>query len=664
MVEFFPDLNFIKKTLRPQPTEGENWLLDFLNDYLGKLNGKFEVFFQGNVAGSFPDVVILRKGHGVLIIEVKDWNLDIYSPTKEQDTWLCNKPRDSHEPQAIKSPIAQASYYKDLFYNTYSLTLAEKFLRDRKFYSVVNSAVFFYKATQEQIKTSFGSILDEKSKEILSSNGIFLFTKDSLKEDGFEKIPYSGYFLRSTYSKFFTDDIYDDFRRNLCPSEHSLIKHIPKYLNDKQKKLAISVPNKKQKIKGVAGCGKTLVMAYRAVDAYKKTKQPVVILTFNITLCNYIRDVISNLFGDIPQKSSIMRNYFIIKHYHNFVRNYNNENNQFDEKKFDEKKNKYVDTFRLKEIPQPYQTILVDEAQDYEKEWIDDIHNLLEPGGELVFFGDEEQNLYQREQIKDADDDGKKGKRIYTGLGGQWNKLDKTYRLSEKIADFAGKFQKYFLTEYDSDIIERAEQLELVFGERQESTIDYFYTNFSVDEVLEIFKSIVAEYKIHDDDICILSEKIEPLREIDYALRQGKFLDKKIETTRTFASLEDFEFAKKAAEKIWDEKPATGKIQIPENTSKEKTKSAWLQKMIKDKLYNIQRSAKFKFRMESGKVKLSTIHSYKGWGINTEILILFSNDDKFLNDEMVYTGITRAREHLIIINCGNERYDKFFKQNL
>ena len=160
MVEFFPDLNFIRTKLRPQPTEGENWLLDFLNDYLGKLNGKFEVFFQGNVAGSFPDVVILRKGHGALIIEVKDWNLDIYSPV-DKNTWLCNRPHGSHEPQGVKSPIAQASYYRDLFYNTYSLTLAEKFLRDTKFYSVVNSAVFFYKATQEQIKTSFKSILDE-----------------------------------------------------------------------------------------------------------------------------------------------------------------------------------------------------------------------------------------------------------------------------------------------------------------------------------------------------------------------------------------------------------------------------------------------------------------------------------------------------------------------
>ena len=70
--------------------------------------------------------------------------------------------------------------------------------------------------------------------------------------------------------------------------------------------------------------------------------------------------------------------------------------------------------------------------------------------------------------------------------------------------------------------------------------------------------------------------------------------------------------------------------------------------------------------MESGKIKLSTIQSYKGWGIHTEILII-GNDftpvtekEKFLNAEMVYTGITRAKKNLVIINIGDREYDEFF----
>ena len=78
--------------------------------------------------------------------------------------------------------------------------------------------------------------------------------------------------------------------------------------------------------------------------------------------------------------------------------------------------------------------------------------------------------------------------------------------------------------------------------------------------------------------------------------------------------------------------------------------------------------------MESGKIKLSTIQSYKGWGINTEILILDNeinevddndeNEETFLNSEMIYTGITRATNHLVIININNEKYDQFFRKHI
>ena len=80
----------------------------------------------------------------------------------------------------------------------------------------------------------------------------------------------------------------------------------------------------------------------------------------------------------------------------------------------------------------------------------------------------------------------------------------------------------------------------------------------------------------------------------------------------------------------------------------------------------IRRAAKRGFWMEGGKIKLATIQSYKGWGIHTEILIIgndfpdASDEAKFLNAEMVYTGITRAKKNLIVINIGDAEYDRFF----
>ena len=65
-----------------------------------------------------------------------------------------------------------------------------------------------------------------------------------------------------------------------------------------------------------------------------------------------------------------------------------------------------------------------------------------------------------------------------------------------------------------------------------------------------------------------------------------------------------------------------------------------------------------------GTVKLSTIHSFKGWELNNVIMILSPSPvlHENLNDELVYTGITRARVNLIVISIGENNYNDFFAQ--
>lgn len=67
--------------------------------------------------------------------------------------------------------------------------------------------------------------------------------------------------------------------------------------------------------------------------------------------------------------------------------------------------------------------------------------------------------------------------------------------------------------------------------------------------------------------------------------------------------------------------------------------------------------AKLDFTMDGDKLKFSTIESFKGWEAENIIFILTPN----CKAELVYTAITRAKEKLIILNCGNLEYDSFFK---
>ena len=66
---------------------------------------------------------------------------------------------------------------------------------------------------------------------------------------------------------------------------------------------------------------------------------------------------------------------------------------------------------------------------------------------------------------------------------------------------------------------------------------------------------------------------------------------------------------------------------------------------------------------------MSTIQSFKGWESPTVFLIILkdkeSHSDAIFNSpELVYTGLTRSKENLIVINVGNENYHKFFKENI
>ena len=74
MAQFIPSLDDIRN-LTVKPEEGELYLLEFLDRVL---DDTFEVYFNPYMNGDRPDVIILKEGQGVMIIEVKDWNLDSY----------------------------------------------------------------------------------------------------------------------------------------------------------------------------------------------------------------------------------------------------------------------------------------------------------------------------------------------------------------------------------------------------------------------------------------------------------------------------------------------------------------------------------------------------------------------------------------------------------
>lgn len=606
MAKIFPTLDQIE-LYKVKPTDGEWKLLHFLNS---TLDDTYEVYFQPFLNGDNPDIIILREHSGVMIIEVKDWNLDSYLLSPDRNWQLKNTHNNFNNRQIVKSPIQQVLEYKENLYNLHIETLLERRIKNPKFLSIVTCAVYFHRASKQEIDSFLTNGNEEKEDYLKFLSHFDILGYDSLTNNNFKKIISKRWLDKKSF--LFDEQLYKNFKRHLKPLAHIVEQGKVITYSDEQLRIIESKADSHQKVKGVAGSGKTLALAKRAVNAHLRHKGEVLILTFNISLRNYIHDRISEVRENFEWKN------FTILHYHHFIKVHNNNINFL---KIDENQTT---------IPgvKSYQTIIIDEVQDYQKDWISNVKKFLAKDGEFVVFGDEKQNIYQRALEE---------KKPYTSIKGQWNFLKKSFRVTTEIANLATNFQKTFFTgkyDYDEIIVQRS-----LFDK---SLIKYHYLETAdITLIMQIYNSLITDEVVHDNDVCFQSSRVEVLRLIDKDIRDR--LHKK--TNTMFETLEVYE-------KLKADSTKHGK------TDDEK---------LKREIEIVRRNKKFNFWMNSGTTKLSTIHSFKGWEISTLFLILENESDEehqFTTDELIYTAITRCKENLIIINIGNRRYDEFFKRTI
>jgi superfamily I DNA/RNA helicase len=147
-----------------------------------------------------------------------------------------------------------------------------------------------------------------------------------------------------------------------------------------------------------------------------------------------------------------------------------------------------------------------------------------------------------------------------------------------------------------------------------------------LDVVAHTIINEIREHNIHNDDVVILASKISILQEIDHIIR----MKSNINTITIFEAKED----------------------------KEK---------YKNDIKSIRKFKKIAFNHHSGKLKISTIHSFKGYEAKTVFLIV--DEDNYYeelddNAEMIYTAITRSKFNIMIFTLENSAYNNFFSKHL
>lgn len=601
-----PSWEQIKQFKQPL-TDGELCLLKFLDDNLKKddlfkdndlkkYNG-WLIFVQPFLNGSRPDIIIFNPHVGAQIFEVKDWNLNNYSfeNRKNSDSKIhkvfCVS--DSKGTYPIKSPIKQVEHYKEKICSQLIPQIGEKIDQNKIYYGLIKTAIYFHKSATEQAQTMFKS--NVKDFSIFPIIGF-----DVLIPDNLNKIVPDNQRNESTY---WIKDWNKEFLFWLYPPFHSIEQGIRLTLTDEQKKFAEPQAGH-YRVRGVAGSGKTQVLAYRASKLASEGRR-VLILTFNITLWHYVRDMVQRSPFNFGWEN------LTITYFHGFCKDILNEfgekwpiENGAHEDVFKNEITKKITEVISKHSYEKYDAILVDEGQDFYIEWYKMLCEFLTNRDEFVVVCDKKQNIYGREM--EWLDKRRGGVEKF----GDWIELKKIIRLPEQVARISTDFSEKFDLNQDVRIgnIEKPN----LFNQFQDNVIwwnidEHNWLN-KVDEAYEIIKKH-ATHKHPSDTVILLPDKYFGSECINHFVER-----KKIFVNHVF---EDDD----------------------------------------DKKYHKHKKA---FWMGDSRLKISTIHSFKGFEISNVIVVIPSkiHGNEQLYDSIIYTAMTRARESLIVVNA-NERYRDF-----
>lgn len=562
-------------------TNGEKHLL-----YIFRSSSRFDgwtVFEQPHINSMKPDFVLLNPKRGIIIIEVKDWNLnlDIY----EDGGFIRGTDGKLHK----KNPINQVENYKSNILKlelTNSVYLAERF---KNYYSCIETVVYFH-----GISKTNALKFCKKNENAYTK----IWTDEDVKyiSNPQNKLNYINhtYALTWNYSKFnnngLLEKLVNELEKHLSYADYNYQRKKPYILTSSQKKLAKLRPGSIRRWSGVAGSGKSLILTEKAVRALKENNR-VLILTFNITLRHYLKDLCSQQFGlgkDNEERKKLRSDLTII-HFHGLLRVIMTEheielesdyNSQEFTEKWIETINYYLDKNPMKNQFN-YDYILIDEGQDFKGSWIRFLKRFFTGKGEMFIVYDKAQDLFHHGVwIEDPD----QIKNI--GFKGKPGMLKYSYRLPDVMIQKIHEVRKRL--QIDGDDI-------LVPSDKQQINVleNVIWVNYR------------AMYNI--EKLSQLKNHINKLRE------SNNWEDITILTTNE----------------------NTG-VEIVEYFEKKGIRTSHVYDLQRQRDNGRRRSEKWKFYGGNGRLKVCSYQSYKGWQTPNVILVLDSPSTRYLNGKIVY----------------------------
>ena len=627
LVPSWSDLEQLPQALKP----GERHLLNALLEVLE--GDDWTIYAQPHVNGLRPDVIIFNPNHGIGIFEVKDWSLGAYridvSPNTnhgkvEHYNWVVHKANGKIE--SIRCPFQQVEHYRDVIYKFEIPNLGAETAVNKSAFALISTFVYFH---------GHDHIYLEEIPDLTKILGKYrnMLGQDDLQREKLISI-LSRRNLLGSKSRFapWMDKNIAEIQNAFYPALHGKtdLKYLNYKLTNKQQDLLDSSLGKRRRVIGSAGSGKTFVLVRKAVLAAKE-KRKTVLVAFNITMGNYLRDLIGRLcryFGPT------VHYYVIVTHYHAL-----RYGSHFDELEDDE----HFDSRLAQKVAEPNsgvplnrlnafrpEILLVDEGQDFEKSWLEWLEWQCVENRHLMFMADDRQSIYKLRFP------------AWKSFVGQPNKLNETLRIPPRLARLANALYTF------SNIESESEPLVSAIEAKQEElwSTARWYNAPSVKNAQQVLVSELKNMWEHGQlgqpvDNVVLVCQVSHGWEIEYGISRTLGVPR----SRAFESKsENVKLRQQFG--LPDDWGQMNDVEYSLMTSSEKFLS------FKKAQDSLRRKYKVQFRMRNLGLKLSTIHSFKGWELEN-IFILFAPDEKQYDMQvgLLYTALTRTQHSITIFNA-------------
>ncbi len=567
-----------------------------LHEFLRKtLDSTWELYQYPFLNGDYPPLAVLHPIHGLTIFGVFPWDLRHYR-CEQRGRYLRYFQRVDGVMKPIHSPLRRVEHQVENLINLYLPHIGESVARDRRSLSAFQVVLYFPHATTYAAQV-FAPIAPGRGS---------VFGYDALETEEIAKI------LPATQrptNRAVQPEWLADLRFWLAPPQHKPANNLTDQLTEEQLRHVEPAAMRHQRLHGVAGSGKTLVIAQRAANLAAAGKR-VLVVTFNVTLWQYIRNLVSKSNVAFPWEN------IEFHHFHGFCKNFLTEqgvewprtSGRASKQAHDESVPRLVmETMeRIQASGRPiirrYDAILIDEGQDFPQLYYEMLCQFLTENDEVLFVADRKQNLYLRD---DSWLDQMRG----TKFRGRWREMKQSYRLPVRIATEANRFAALFLPKLSSVAADgtAASAVEAV-NDLANSYLGW-HNMESLANIIEMMQQTVhwlmRSRGLKPTDIVILT----PNQSDGWAVAAA--FEAQGQAVNHILSADDGHVGRRQ-----------------------------------------RRFRKRTFAPEDERLKVSTIHSFKGWELNT-VIVLTPIDDRFWEEQspyLFYVAMTRARQNIIVFN--------------